>query len=284
MDQVQVLLEKANGDGQYDFVLKHGANGFSGTINPAYPYQRESFVKSALGSLGLPIRDVATLGMELFRLSQQHNGSAGKHRLPEIEDAFDLCERDIALPPELIQGLLHQGSKLSFGGASKGFKTWVLDYLALAVAYGLPWLGCKTRRSKVFLIDMELQKSFCRRRLITLENALGIQRERGWLDVWNLRGYTTGHSEIFPRIIERIGENEYGLIILDPIYKLYGNETDENTARDVAALMNSIESLTFKTGAAAAFGSHFSKGNQANKNAIDRVSGSGVFRAIPTAC
>ena len=72
----------------------------------------------------------------------------------------------------------------------------------------------------------------------------------------------------------------YGLIVLDPIYKLYGN-TDENSASDVAALLNSIEAVAVRTGAAVAFGTHFSKGNQAGKNSIDRVSGSGVFARDP---
>ncbi len=45
--------------------------------------------------------------------------------------------------------------------------------------------------------------------------------------------------------------------------------------------MNSVEALAVKTGAAVAFGVHYSKGNQASKDAIDRVSGSGVFARDP---
>jgi hypothetical protein len=201
--------------------------------------------------------------------------------LPPIKDAYDLCEHDVPLPPELIEGLLHQASKLSVGGASKGFKTWTLDNLGLSVAYGLPWLGHNTKQSKVLLIDLELQEAFCRRRLIALENACGIRREPGRLDVWNLRGYAAHYGEIFAKVMERISSSGYGLLILDPIYKIYGGATDENSARDVAGLMNAIERLAFETGAAVAFGSHFSKGNQAGKDAIDRVSGSGVFARDP---
>ena len=65
---------------------------------------------------------------------------------------------------------LHQASKLQFGGASKGYTTWTLDYLAIAVANGLKWLGLETSRSKVLLLDMELQPAFCRRRLLTLQD------------------------------------------------------------------------------------------------------------------
>ena len=218
---------------------------------------------------------------ELTTLDGRRLDGSPSRPLPPIEDLCDLFRNSIPLPPELVDGILHKGSKLSFGGASKGFKTWTLDWLAIAVANGLPWLGFNTTRSKVLLIDMELQKAFCRRRLMTLQDALHITAEPGWLDVWNLRGYAASHTEIFPRIIERIAGKDYGLVVLDPIYKLYGDTCDENSAGDVAALMNSIESLTVITGAAVAFGSHFSKGNQAGKSAIDRVSGSGVFSRDP---
>ena len=191
--------------------------------------------------------------------------------LPEIQDAYDLCGADLPLPKELIQGLLHRGSKLSLGGASKSYKTWTLDYMALAVAYELPWLGCATRQAKVLLVNLEIQPAFARKRLCVLADTLDIDQEPGRLDIWNLRGYATSHQEIFPRIIERIGAGGYGLVILDPIYKLYAPGDNENGASEIAALMNSVESLAVKTGAAVAFGAHYSKGNQSSER-VDRSS------------
>ena len=184
------------------------------------------------------------------------------------------------LPPELVEGLLHQGSKMSLGGASKAYKSWALLDLALSVGYGMPWLGCQAVRSRVLVINMEIQQAFCRKRIITLAEARGIRQEPTRVDVWNLRGYATSHKEIFPKIVQRVGEGNYGLIVLDPIYKLYG-DADENSASDVAALLNSMEAIAEQTKAAVAFGTHFSKGNQSGKNAIDRVSGSGVFARDP---
>lgn len=67
---------------------------------------------------------------------------------------------------------------------------------------------------------------------------------------------------------------------MDPIYKLYGS-TDENAAGDVAELLNSLERLANDSGAAIAFGAHFAKGNASTKEAIDRISGSGVFARDP---
>jgi len=148
-------------------------------------------------------------------------------RLPEIQDAATFCSSPLPLPPEIVQGVMHRGSKLSAGGATKGYKTWTLDYLGLAVAYGVPWLGCETAPGRVLIVNFEIQSAFACRRLNVLAEALGIKQESGRLDVWNLRGYATCHQEIFPRIIERIGDGGYDLIVLDPIT----NSTDRPTTR-----------------------------------------------------
>src|SRR4029077_12679540 len=100
------------------------------------------------------------------------------------------------------------------------------------------------------------------------------------IELWNLRGHFASHHILIPQIIERVKDRDYALIILDPIYKLYG-ETDENKAGDVARLMNALEKLAVDTGAAVAFGAHYSKGNQSSKESIDRISGSGVFARDP---
>ena len=47
------------------------------------------------------------------------------------------------------------------------------------------------------------------------------------------------------------------------------------------ALLNEFEKLAVHTGAAVICSAHYSKGNQANKESIDRTSGSGVFGRDP---
>jgi hypothetical protein len=99
-------------------------------------------------------------------------------------------------------------------------------------------------------------------------------------DLWNLRGFATDFSELIPKILLRIKECRYSLIVLDPIYKGLGKR-DENKAGDIASLCNEIEQLAVQSGAAVVFGAHYSKGNQAAKEAIDRIGGSGVFARDP---
>ena len=277
MSDLQIKLGDRNGDGRNELAYLDCIDGepFRDKVDMASGREREESIKRAVRHFGIGGNDIPELSRQLAKLAADVPTQA--RLLPPIRDAYDRRGTELVLPQELIQGMLHQGSKLQLGGASKGFTTWTLEYLALAIAYGLPWLGCQTRRSKVLLLDMELQEPFLDRRLNTLTEALKISEEPDWLDKWPLRGFTCGHREIFPRIIERISGKEYGLVVLDPIYKLYGGHTDENSARDVGDLLNSIEALSTQTGAAVVYRGHFSKGNQSGKSAIDRVSGSGVW-------
>src|SRR5205807_10630186 len=95
----------------------------------------------------------------------------------------------------------------------------------------------------------------------------------GQLDYWGLRGKAADLSSLMEDIIIMVKDRGYSLIVFDPIYKGLGDR-DENRAGDIASLLNEIESLAVETGAAVAFGHYFSKGNQANKDSIDRIGGS----------
>src|SRR5208337_2754717 len=61
-----------------------------------------------------------------------------------------------------------------------------------------------------------------------------------------------------------------------PIYKLMAGRS-ENMAGGVGALVQQIDRLVEKTGAAVVYAHHYTKGNAAKKKTIDRMSGSGVF-------
>ena len=200
--------------------------------------------------------------------------------LPPIVDAADFMATPHPQPRELVCGILHQGSKLVLGGGSKSFKTWTLLDLALSVAHGLPWFGRDTICGRVLYINFEIQDYAWEKRIAAVARAKGIELKPDAIKLWNLRGHAADFKTLLPQVTAQTKEAGFALIILDPIYKLYGR-TDENKAGDVAALLNGIESLAVQTGAAIAFGAHFSKGNQSQKEAIDRISGSGVFARDP---
>ena len=199
--------------------------------------------------------------------------------LPPIMDGYDLDQADIKTPPLLVSGLLHQGCKLAIGGGSKSYKTYVLLDLMLSVAYGKPWLGQDTTQGRVMYLNFELHDWQIRQRLHKIASAKGITLKPGAYDAWNLRGCAAGYREMIPKILDRIKGRDYRLVIFDPLYKMLGG-ADENSARDISDLLNHVEHIA-STGPAIAFGSHFSKGNQAGKTSMDRISGSGVFARDP---
>jgi hypothetical protein len=200
--------------------------------------------------------------------------------LPPIVDAYDLCRQEDDTPPEIVHGIFHKGTKVMVAGGSKSFKTWQLIQLAVCVSEGIPWLKFPTTRGRVLYLNFELPAWAMRKRIREIRAALSVTATRGDLDVWNLRGYSASAEKILPLIARAASKRGYCLIILDPLYKMLG-ERDENSATAMTSLMNEVEQITVQTGAANAFGSHFSKGNQSAKNAIDRMSGSGVLARDP---
>jgi hypothetical protein len=197
--------------------------------------------------------------------------------LPPSVDAAAFVAQQLPPPPELVWGILHRGSKLALGGGSKTFKTWTLIDLALAVSHGEPWLSFKTTAARVLFVNMEVQPWSFQSRIKAVAEAKHIKIKPGVLEIWNLRGHA--RESLLFQIERAVGEG-YGLIILDPMYKLLGN-SDENSARDITGLLNGVEHLAARAAAAIAFGAHFAKGNAAGKESIDRISGSGVFARDP---
>ena len=200
--------------------------------------------------------------------------------LPPIKDAADLEAEALSIPPELVKGILHQGSKLAIGGGSKTYKTWLLIDLALSVAGGRDWWGIPTAKGRVLYINLELQEVFFLQRIQKVREAKDMERIKEEMDIWNLRGHSTDLTRLRSKLMPQIKRGNYSLIIMDPIYKLLG-ERDENSVGGVTAIMNELESIAVETGAAVVFGTHFSKGNQAGKESIDRISGSGAFARDP---
>ena len=146
-------------------------------------------------------------------------------------------------PPELIEGILHQGCKMVLGGTSKSNKSWCLLDLALSVASGQPWWGRKCAQTRTMYINFELQPWAIDGRLASLcaarpECKVGPEA----LAIWNLRGHNADLSVLRPRLEEKLRTSNIGLIIIDPAYKVLGNR-DENANGEIAALMNEFEAL-----------------------------------------
>ena len=81
-------------------------------------------------------------------------------------------------------------------------------------------------------------------------------------------------------MLDLLGYKRFDLILFDPIYKFSG-DAKENANEEMASVMSSLETVAVRTGAAIAFAAHYSKGNQAGKDSLDRMSGAGVLARDP---
>jgi hypothetical protein len=201
--------------------------------------------------------------------------------LPEIITARDLAKDAPMPPPQVVEGVLHVQSKMILSGTSKSNKTWCLLNLALSVASGTEWLGRRCTKLPVLYINFELHDWAIAQRLASICAARPECQGIGdTLHLWNLRGHNADIALLRPKLEEVLDRYKFGLIILDPIYKVLGNR-DENANGEIAELMNELERLARRTGAAIVVAHHFAKGDSTAKSAIDRMSGAGAWARDP---
>jgi len=201
--------------------------------------------------------------------------------LPDIEFLRDFAASVPQAPPKVVDGILHRGCKMILGGTSKSNKSWCLLDLAISVASGEKWWGHRCAKMPVVYINFELHRWSIAQRLNALCGArpecTGLGES---LALWNLRGRNADMTLLRPKLEEQLARHQFGLIILDPAYKLLGDR-DENANGEIAGLMNEFEALAQSSGAAVVVAHHFAKGDSSAKNAIDRMSGAGAWARDP---
>jgi hypothetical protein len=211
------------------------------------------------------------------------NSSERKIEFPELMSGQQIRTVHLPLPPEIISGLLSRGEKGELAGGSKSFKTWALIQQALSIAAGLSWWGFPTKATNVVFLNLEIPPAFFEARVRISAKALGIPVPDNF-HVWHLRQCKLGDPRRWAQFLELLKEkclripNPY--LTSDPIYKLLGGR-NENAAGDVQLLLEQLEDMIGSVDGANFFGHHFTKGNSAGKEAIDRASGSSVFQRDP---
>lgn len=186
-------------------------------------------------------------------------------------------------PSELITGILHKGCRMILGGASKSRKSWALLDMAISIASGTNWMGFPCLKSKVLLVNMEIHKAFLQSRIKAIMKAKGITTKdiSGHLYIQHRRGMPAPADEVAKLIHRKAHQlGDVSCVIIDPIYKTL-NGLDENKAGDIGLLMNVFDRMSAADDIAVVFAAHFAKGDANAREAIDRVSGSGVFARDP---
>ena len=137
--------------------------------------------------------------------------------LPEIEFLREFVANVPEAPPQLIEGILHQGCKMVLGGTSKSNKSWCLLNLALSVASGTEWWGRRCMKTPVAYINFELHRWAIAERI----NAAAAARPecKGIGDtfaIWNLRGRNADLTWLGPKLEEQLARHQFGLILALP--------------------------------------------------------------------
>lgn len=206
-----------------------------------------------------------------------------RSEFPPLHDGHTIKRAEIVLPKPIISSLLSLTEKLELAGGSKSFKTWSLIDMGLSVAAGYAFWSHLTFQTHVVYLNMELSQPFFETRLCEVAEARQIPIPANF-HVFHLRGTKlydpTRWSRFIGYLESLLHRIPSPLLITDPIYKMLGGRS-ENSAGDINAMMDQLEDLVQRTQGANAFGHHFTKGNQSDKEAIDRASGSGVFQRDP---
>lgn len=212
---------------------------------------------------------------------QQTEARKKAYPLPKMVTLADFLYREIEQPPELVSGLIHQGTMTMINAPSKSMKSWLMFQLALSVASGAKFLGRETCKCNVLIVNPEIREPFMQQRMRQL--AAGMSGEGCDLDmnavrILNLRG----ENYMTEMLIDQIADEAkgFGLVCLDSLYQLLGDR-DENAARDMGNLLRGLDKIATAGGAAFVFTHHFAKGNAAAKDVLDRSSGSGVLARYP---
>ena len=202
--------------------------------------------------------------------------------LPEMRVSTEAFAHPLAVPEELIEGVLRRGHKMLISGSSKAGKSFLLMELGAAIAAGREWLGFRCRKGRVLYINLEIDPASCEQRFVKICRVLGYdQKEMENLVFWHLRGHAVPLDKLVPKLIRRVKNMSLDAIIIDPIYKVITG--DENSASDMAAFCNQFDRICNDTGCSTIYCHHHSKGSQGAKRAMDRASGSGVFARDPDA-
>jgi hypothetical protein len=183
----------------------------------------------------------------------------------------------------VIDGILRRGESCNIIAASKVGKSFLAGQLAWCVATGRPWLSYDVTQSKVLIIDNELHPETLVSRLDRMANEMMIDHSDriGSIDVIPLRGLGLDVNSVGSQLT--IPEGQYGLIIVDALYRWLPEGISENSNSDMMQVYNRIDELAAIWGAAVVIVHHASKGDQSEKSLTDVGSGAGaIARAADT--
>jgi AAA domain len=197
---------------------------------------------------------------------------------PPILTAGELLAACPDLRPSLIHGLLRQGETMNIIAAPKVGKSWLVLDMALSIATGGKWLGrFSCERGRVLIVDNELHRETCAKRLGQVANARGLT-PRSFVEslhVWPTRGQGMDITKL-SKLLASMPRETYAAIVIDAFYRSLPRDCDENDNGHMRDVYNAIDAIAEQTGAAIVLVHHSSKGDQSGKAVTDVGSGAGA--------
>jgi RecA-family ATPase len=196
---------------------------------------------------------------------------------PHTLNAADLL-RDFPQQREwIIDKLLRRGEAMNVISGPKSNKSWLVLSLALRQVFGEEWLGFPTRPGRVLLLDYELAPGTLAKRLQAVASAMGVSASDigDGLAIEPLRGKRLDIDGI-GQYLEQVGPGQYNLIVIDPLYRVFPSDMDENSNAEIANLYAQLQTYAERADAGIAVVHHLSKGDQSGKNVSDLGAGGGA--------
>lgn len=206
-----------------------------------------------------------------------------RHTLPVGCVADDATLAPIGSLDEHFQpymgGLLRCGMVSIISGPSKSGKSFLSESIAMHAAAGEPFLGYRFDAPlRVLVIDWELRRLELLERFNLMARSYGIEIARG-LSMAAMKEHTGAQDVIANRsmIISQAKKMKADIIILDCLYMMKPDDTDENSNSEMGQVMKAIDRIAIETHAAVLLVHHMGKGNKADVGAMDAGAGAGVI-------
>jgi AAA domain/Domain of unknown function (DUF3854) len=183
-----------------------------------------------------------------------------------------LLNEDEKPMPWLVEGIWPVGGCGFFAGEPKSQKSFLSNYLALAVAQGIPFLGRSVCKGSVVMVDEENDRAEVKRRLKQTAVGLGLDPRSKDIYVAAPTLFRLDDDAGIDEMDELLARVKPMLVILDPLVRLHG--ADENDTSSVSRLLGKVRWLKHRHGCAFIIVHHLRKKNETKTSLGQRMRGS----------
>ncbi|MFC2064283.1 AAA family ATPase [Chloroflexota bacterium] len=185
-----------------------------------------------------------------------------------LRDAGYIMEKRLPLP-YIVQGLINEGTVSVFYGKSGCGKTYSILHLAVCVALGIPWLGHKTNKVPVLIIDEDNGERRVADRLKEIFLGLGVTDAP--IQFVSTAGFKLDKKKDVVEIEKLIEATGAKLIIFDVMAQFMNG--DENSKQDVQPILTVLRRMAGTKGISTMMIHHTGKNENAGPRGSSAIGG-----------